>query len=290
MKPFMQGLDVVAQSQSQYDRTCTLAIALLQKLSSSASTHKHCQALIVCSDKVSPQTVYNDFQSWFDAAPGLEAVLLSSDKEAARVVLSDPNQAKQVVLGTLGPLMEALRGDLLNLGDVKTVVISMHSDELVKFDAFKELLGLLPQGAQLVLMTGRITPPIQLIKTQNFRSNTAVRRADELTLQWSEHYFIDIPLSDQGTLQRQHHQKTNHHRDENEKKIETEPSSKDHKWDVLMEILTKNPDISHTVILTLTYSQTEALTSKLKAQQFNVVSVVSLFLTCAECCNHGERI
>lgn len=269
---------MVAQSQSQHDRTCTLAIALLQKLSSSASTHKHCQALVVCSEQVSPQSVHKDLQSWFDAVPELEAVLLSADdKEAARAVLSDPNLAKQVVLGTLGPLMEALRADLLNLGDVKTVVISMQSDELVNFNTFKELLGLLPQGAQLVLMTGKITGPIQIIKTQNFRSNTAVRRADEVTLKWSEHFFIDIPSNPkpQQRQQQQHKAGTEHHKDESEKKIENEPAFKDHKWEVLMEILTKNPNISHTVILTNTHSQTEALTAKLKTEQFNVVSVVS---------------
>ncbi|KAF9938632.1 translation initiation factor eIF4A [Modicella reniformis] len=271
MKPFMQGKDVIAQSQSQYDRTCTLAIALLQKLSPSASTHKHCQVLVVCSEGVKPQQVHEDFQSWFEATPELGAVLLSPGETAVRTILSDPDQAKQVVLTTLGPLMEALRSNLLDINDIKTVVFSMQEAELVELQPFKQLWALLTKDTQVILMTGRITQQIQEVKSHHFRDDTAVRRADELTLQWSEHYYVGIPSSDR-------HQRHKAHGDHRvgENMDEAEPAPKDRKWEVLMEILTKNPDISHTVILTQSQSQTQALTSKLKARQFNVVSVWSM--------------
>lgn len=280
MEPLLQGKDVVAQSQSQDDRTCTLAMALLQKLSPSASTHKHCQALVICSERVNPPKVHEDFKSWFEDTPGLEAVLLTSVKDAdsrtalsddSRATLSDPNQAKQVVLTTLGPLMEALKTNLLSMKDIKTVIISMQAAELVDFDSFKQLLRQLSRDSQIVLMTGKILPHIEVIKNQNFRDNAAIRRADELTLQYSEHYHIPIPLSSQED-QQQEQQKGNSNLDKDGNNI----TLKDPKWDLLVEILTKNPIITHTVITTQSQSQTQALTSKLKEQKFNVVSVWSV--------------
>lgn len=266
MKPFKEGKDVIAQTQSQKDRTNTLAIALLEKLSSKAHTHKYPQAVVICSDGINPQRVNEDFQDWFDGVSGLGSIYLTSeDLSSEESVLSDQEQAKQVVVTTLGPLMEVLRKELVDMKFVETVVISMRADELVNFDAFKQFWAMLPREAQVVLMTGRIQPQIQLIKTQNFRNNTAVRRADELTMQWSEHYFVNIPRQTTPPVA---------NGDDGESKEAGEP--KDHKWEVLMQILGRNPEISHIVILTQSQSLTQALTAKLEQQNLPVLSVWSM--------------
>ncbi|KAG0265235.1 Eukaryotic initiation factor 4A-III [Linnemannia exigua] len=263
MKPFKEGKDVIAQTQSQKDRTNTLAIALLEKLSSKAHTHKYPQAVVICSDGINPQRVNEDFQDWFEGVSGLGSIYLTSeDLGSEESVLSDQEQAKQVVVTTLGPLMEVLRKELVDMKFVETVVISMRADELVNFDAFKQFWVMLPREAQVVMMTGRIQPQIQMIKTQNFRPNTAVRRADELTMQWSEHYFVDIPRQTVPPV-------TDGEGDET-------GETKDHKWEVLMQILGKNPDISHVVILTQSQSLTQALTAKLEQQNLPVLSVWSM--------------
>ncbi|KAI8599395.1 hypothetical protein EDD21DRAFT_308070 [Dissophora ornata] len=248
MQPFKEGKDVIAQSQSQNDRTNTLAIALLQKLSPSAATLKHCQALVICSEGINPQKVHEDFQGWFEAAPGMKSVLLTTDMMAEQTVLSDPEQAKQVVVTTLGPLMDAFKNDLLDMKAIGTVVISMREEELVGFDSFKQIWALLSPDSQVILMTGMITPEIQVIKSTHFRADTAVRRADELTMQWSEHYFVAVPPPDQKALPQQETGK----------------------------ILNKNPDISHMVIITPSQSLTQALTTKLEAQKLPVLSVWSM--------------
>ncbi|KAF9999254.1 Eukaryotic initiation factor 4A-III, partial [Entomortierella chlamydospora] len=268
MKPFKEGRDVIAQAQSQNDRTNTLAIALLQKLSSSASTQKHCQALVICSEGINPQKVHEDFENWFSSTPGLRSILLNADVVAEKTLLSDPEQPKQVILTTLGPLMEAINNNLLDMKAIGTVAISMRSAELVNFEAFKKFWANLSRDAQVVLMTGRIMPQIQMIKAQNFRANAAVRRADELTMQWSEHYYISVPLTEQQT------QLESGHGDDAKKDSESAP--KDRKWEILMDILTKNPDISHSVILTQSQSVTQALTAKLEAQKLPVLSVWSM--------------
>lgn len=265
MKPFKEGKDVIAQTQSQKDRTNTLAIALLEKLSSKAHTHKYPQAVVICSDGINPQRVNEDFQDWFEGVSELGSIYLTSeDLSSEESVLLDQEQSKQVVVTTLGPLMEVLRKELVDMKFVETVVISMRADELVNFDAFKQFWAMLPREAQVVLMTGRIQPQIQLIKTQNFRSNTAVRRADELTMQWSEHYFVDIPRQTAPTVA---------NGDGGDGREAEEP--KDHKWEVLMQVLGKNPEISHIVILTQSQSLTQALTAKLEQQNLPVLSVVS---------------
>lgn len=257
---------MIAQTQSQKDRTNTLAIALLEKLSSKAHTHKYPQAVVICSDGINPQRVNDDFQGWFEGVSELGSIYLTSeDLSSEESVLSDQEQAKQVIVTTLGPLMEVLKKELVDMKFVETVVISMRADELVNFDAFKQFWAMLPREAQVVLMTGRIQPQLQLIKTQNFRNNTAVRRADELTMQWSEHFFVDIPL--QTALAA--------NGDGGDSK-DVEEETKDHKWEVLMQILGKNPEISHIVILTQSQSLTHALTVKLEQQNLPVLSVVSL--------------
>ncbi|KAF9922594.1 Eukaryotic initiation factor 4A-III [Linnemannia zychae] len=258
MKPFKEGKDVIAQTQSQKDRTNTLAIALLEKLSSKAHTHKYPQAVVICSDGINPQRVHEDIQDWFEGISGLSSIYLTTeDLNSEESVLSDQERDKQVVVTTLGPLMGVLRKNLVDMKFVETVVISMRADELVNFDAFKQFWAMMPREAQVVLMTGRILPPIQMIRNQNFRANTAVRRADELTLQWSEHYYINIP---QVTTSEDHE----------------EDVVKDHKWEALMQILSKNPEISHTVILTQSQSMTQALTAKLEQQKLPVLSVWSM--------------
>ncbi|KAF9105800.1 hypothetical protein BGX27_009431 [Mortierella sp. AM989] len=268
MKPFEQGRDVIAQSQSQNDRTNTLAIALLQKLSPTAATQKHCQAIVVCPEGINPQKVHEDFESWFEGTPGLQPVLLSAEMVADKTLLSDPEQPKQLILATLGPLMRAIDSNLLDMKTVGTVVISMRSAELVGLEAFKRFWGKLSKDAQVILMTGTIKPQIQMLKMQNFRTNTAVRRADELTMQWSEHYYISIPSSEQQDQLESGH--------DNDVEKDSDPAVKDRKWDVLMEILSQNPDISHSVILTQSQSLTQALTTKLEAQKLPVLSVWSM--------------
>ncbi|KAF9131094.1 Eukaryotic initiation factor 4A-III [Mortierella sp. GBA39] len=266
MKPFKEGKDVIAQTQSQKDRTNTLAIALLEKLSSKAHTHKYPQAVVICSDGINPQRVNEDFQDWFEGVSGLGSIYLTSeDLSSEESVLSNQEQSKQVVVTTLGPLMEVLKKELVDMKFVETVVISMRAAELVNFDAFKQFWAMLPREAQVVLMTGRIQPQIQLIKTQNFRNNTAVRRADELTMQWSEHYFVDIPRQTAPTVA---------NGDGGDSRTAEEP--KDHKWEVLMQILDKNPEISHIVILTQSQSLTQALTAKLEQRNLPVLSVWSM--------------
>ncbi|KAF9545088.1 Eukaryotic initiation factor 4A-III [Mortierella hygrophila] len=266
MKPFKEGKDVIAQTQSQKDRTNTLAIALLEKLSSKAHTHKYPQAVVICSDGINPQRVNEDFQDWFEGVSGLGSIYLTSeDLSSEESVLSNQEQSKQVIVTTLGPLMEVLKKELVDMKFVETVVISMRAAELVNFDAFKQFWAMLPREAQVVLMTGSIKPQIQLIKTQNFRNNTAVRRADELTMQWSEHYFVDIPRQTAPTVA---------NGDGGDSRKAEEP--KDHKWEVLMQILDKNPEISHIVILTQSQSLTQALTAKLEQRNLPVLSVWSM--------------
>ncbi|CAO3572608.1 unnamed protein product [Mortierella alpina] len=286
MKPFKDGRDVIAQSQSQKDRTNTLAIALLQKLTPAALTQKHCKAVMICSEGINPQRVHEDLQGWFETTPGLSSILLSSDStaEKQKSVLSDAEQAKQVVITTLGPLMDVLRNDLLDMKQVDTVVISMRSDELVNFDAFKQFWAMLPREAQVILMTGRIQPQIQLIKTHHFRADAAVRRADELTMQWSEHYYVNIPSQRQHRKQRgdEKSQVRDQSKDDHEEPSEdgdqaaTAPPTRDEKWEVLMEVLGKNPDISHIVILTQSQSSTQSLTAKLEEHDQPVLSVWSM--------------
>jgi hypothetical protein len=80
-------------------------------------------------------------------------------------------------------------------------------------------------------------------------------------MQWSEHYFVDIPLQESPAVMNGEGSEAS--------------EEKDHKWEVLMEILRKNPYISHIVILTQSQSQTQALTVKLEQQNLPVLSVVS---------------
>ncbi|KAG0335062.1 hypothetical protein BG004_000158 [Podila humilis] len=225
MHPIGLGKDVIAQSQSQKDRTNTLAIALLQKLS---SENKACQAVVICSDGVNPQKVHEDIQEWFQGS-GLTSIFLNDASDAD---LSDTEKPRQAVITTLGPLMEVLNNSTLDMKAVDTVVISMRSDELLEFSAFKQFWALLPNNAQVILMTGQIQPAMQQTKDRHFRSDAVVLRADELTLQWSEHYYINV-------------------------------ASSDARWDVLVEIFNKNPAISHVVILTQSQSLSQGLATKL---------------------------
>jgi superfamily II DNA/RNA helicase len=284
MKPFTEGKDVLAQSQSQRDRTNTIGMALLQKLSSSAETDRRCKAVVICSDGIDPPRVFEELGVWFESSPSLRCLYL---KDTTDTALSDPDEAKQVVVTTLGPLMEVLRKNLIEMSAVETVMISMRSDELVGFDAFKKFWGLLPRGAQVVLMTGLIQPKIQTIKEHNFRSDAAVVRADELTLQWSEHYYVDLIESAAERKERLSKERSSQKRrgelkqvasDGEEERNDPEDEEKDtydRRWEILTDLLTKNPEISHVVIVTQSQSLTQALTDQLKEQNFPVLSIVS---------------
>ncbi|GJJ76274.1 hypothetical protein EMPS_08633 [Entomortierella parvispora] len=286
MKPFTEGRDVLAQSQSQRDRTNTLGMALLQKLSSSAESDKRCKAIVICSDGTDPARVFKDLSLWFESSPDLRCLFL---EDASGDILADPEQAKQVVVTTLGPLMEVLNKNLMQMSAVETVMISMRSDELVGFDAFKRFWALLPRGAQVVLMTGLIQPKIQTIKDHNFRSDAAVVRADELTLQWSEHYYVDLQESSAEQKERLRRErkrlgsnapdwKREQEREEEggSQNAEDEKDTYDRRWEILINLLTKNPDISHIVIITQSQSMTQALTDQLKEQNFPVLSIWSM--------------
>ncbi|KAF9315356.1 translation initiation factor eIF4A, partial [Podila horticola] len=242
MKPIGQGKDVIAQSQSQKDRTNTLAIALLQKLS---AENKACQAILICSGGVDPQKVYDDLQVWFMGS-GLSCIYL---KDPIDVSLLDEEMPKQVVVATLGPLKEVLNNKEvpnkeLDIRAVETGVVLMRTDEIFQFaaGAFEQVWRMIPGSAQKILMTGHIGPKVQQAKELYFREDAAVLRADELTLQWSEHYHVNV-------------------------------EDPDARWDVLVDIFGKNPEISHVVIVTQSQSVSETLANKLSDMNLPVHAV-----------------
>ncbi|KAG0014869.1 Eukaryotic initiation factor 4A-II [Podila clonocystis] len=245
MKPISRGKDVIAQSQSQKDRTNTLAIALLQKLS---AENKACQAILICSGGVDPQKVYDDLQVWFKGS-GLSCIYL---KDPIDVSLLAKDEPKQVVVATLGPLKEVLNKEVsndkeLDIKSVETGVVLMRTDEIFQFaaGAFEQVWGMIPGSAQKILMTGHIGPKVQQAKELYFREDAAVLRADELTLQWSEHYHVNV----------------------------VDP---DARWDVLVDIFGKNPEISHVVIVTQSQSVSETLANKLADMNLPVHAVWSM--------------
>lgn len=244
MKPIGRGKDVIAQSQSQKDRTNTLAIALLQKLS---AENNDCQAILICSRGVDPQKVYDDLQVWFKGS-GISCIYL---KDPIDVSLLAKDVPKQVVVATLGPLREVLnnkevsnnRG--LDIKAVETGVVLMRTDEIFQLaaGAFEQVWGMIPRSSQKILMTGHIGPKVQQAKELYFREDAAVLRADELTLQWSEHYHVNV-------------------------------ESPDARWGVLVDIFDKNPEISHVVIVTQSQSVSETLANKLSDMNLPVHAVV----------------
>ncbi|KAF9305538.1 Eukaryotic initiation factor 4A-I [Mortierella antarctica] len=246
MKPIGRGKDVIAQSQSQKDRTNTLAIALLQKLS---AENNDCQAILICSRGVDPQKVYDDLQAWFKGS-GISCIYL---KDPIDVSLLAKDMPKQVVVATLGPLREVLnnkevsnnRG--LDIKAVETGVVLMRTDEIFQLaaGAFEQVWGMIPRSSQKILMTGHIGPKVQQAKELYFREDAAVLRADELTLQWSEHYHVNV-------------------------------ESPDARWGVLVDIFDKNPEISHVVIVTQSQSVSETLANKLSDMNLPVHAVWSM--------------
>ncbi|KAG0090227.1 translation initiation factor eIF4A [Podila epicladia] len=245
MKPIGRGKDVIAQSQSQKDRTNTLAIALLQKVS---AENKACQAILICSGGVDPQKVYDDLQVWFMGS-GISCIYL---KDPIDVSLLAKDVPKQVVVATLGPLREILNNKEvpnkeLDIKAVETGVVLMRTDEIFQFaaGAFEQVWGMIPRSSQKILMTGHIGPKVQQAKELYFREDAAVLRADELTLQWSEHYHVNV-------------------------------ESPDARWDVLVDIFDKNAEISHVVIVTQSQSVSETLANKLSDMNLPVHAVWSM--------------
>ncbi|KAG0230432.1 translation initiation factor eIF4A [Actinomortierella wolfii] len=229
--PFGEGKDIIAQAQSQNDRTNTFAIGALQKLK---KDDKSCQAAVICSDRVQPHQVYKDLERWFEGT-GLSCVMLNEtpNEELKRYRESTTTGFPHVVVTTLGRLTEVVESELLDMNTIETVGICMAQHELVDFEAFKKLWAKLSRKAQVVLLTGIMLPKLRSIKMQNFRRNTVVLRADELTLKWSQHYVIRL-------------------------------ESQEQKWQTLVDIFQKNKTITHTVIVTLSNSMTQLLVSRLK--------------------------
>ncbi|KAF9976095.1 translation initiation factor eIF4A [Actinomortierella ambigua] len=241
--PFAEGKDIIAQAQSQNDRTNTFAIGALQRLKKNV---KRCQAVVICSDRVQPQQVFKDLERWFEGT-GLRCVMLNdtSNEELqklygpaattaeAAAATTETRQPPQVAVTTLGRLAEVMDQGLLELNTIDTIGICMAQHELIDFEAFKKLWPKLSRKAQVVMMTGIMLPRLRSIKVQNFRQNTVVLRADELTLKWSEHYVIRL-------------------------------ESQDQRWPTLVDIFQKNKTITHTVIVTSSNSVTQLLVSRLK--------------------------
>ncbi|KAG0267772.1 translation initiation factor eIF4A [Actinomortierella ambigua] len=242
--PFGEGKDIIAQAQSQNDRTNTFAIGALQKLKRDV---KRCQAVVICSDAVQPQQVFKDLERWFEGS-GLSCVMLNetSNEELERLYGSaktttngaaavDHPSSPQVAVTTLGRLTEVMDQGLLETSTVDTVGICMAQHEIVDFEAFKNLWPKLSlsREAQVVVMTGIMLRRLRQVKTQYLRPNALVLRADELTLKWSDHYVIRLDSPEQ-------------------------------RWPTLVEIFQRNKTISHTVIVTPSHSVTQNLVSQLK--------------------------
>lgn len=191
--PILQKKDVIAQAQSGCGKTGTFAIGTLQRINIKKNTP---QVLILSpTHELVEQTaaVIGGIGSFMKGVVVRSLVGGTSVREDAAFLKS---QCPQVVVGSVGRVLDLMDKHLLKTDDLEMLVID-EADVLLS-DEFSDKIRYMfenyfPRGMQVVIFSATMPPEIVSL-TRRFMDNptTILMKKEELSLQCIQQFYVTV--------------------------------------------------------------------------------------------------
>jgi ATP-dependent RNA helicase DeaD len=192
----LQGRDVIGQAQTGTGKTAAFGLPLLDYLDPSDPS---VQALVLTPTRELCIQVTQALRA-YGAKRGIEVVAVFGGAPIRDQASRLKNEA-QVVVGTVGRVMDMIRRHYLFLDQARYVVLD-EADEMLDLGFFEdvdEILARCPSGRQTALFSATMPPPIKkLAEKRMFDPETIKVKAAQLTIDTVAQFHIEVADKDKA--------------------------------------------------------------------------------------------
>ncbi len=192
----LQGRDVIGQAQTGTGKTAAFGLPLLDYLDPSDPS---VQALVLTPTRELCIQVTQALRA-YGAKRGIEVVAVFGGAPIRDQASRLKNEA-QVVVGTVGRVMDMIRRHYLFLDQTRYVVLD-EADEMLDLGFFEdvdEILARCPSGRQTALFSATMPPPIKkLAEKRMFDPETIKVKAAQLTIDTVAQFHIEVADKDKA--------------------------------------------------------------------------------------------
>src|SRR5881227_2896890 len=190
----LEGRDVIGQAQTGTGKTAAFGLPLLEYVDPSM---EEVQALVLTPTRELCIQVTQALRAYGERK-GVEIVAVFGGAPI-RDQMSRLRQGGQVVVGTVGRVMDLMSRHALILTDSRFVVLD-EADEMLDLGFIEDvetILARCPSGRQTALFSATIPPPIKALAEKGMYDPITIKvRAAQLTIDTVEQFFVET--SDRG--------------------------------------------------------------------------------------------
>src|SRR3954451_478668 len=186
----LQGHDVIGQAQTGTGKTAAFGLPLLQYID---TDHEEVQALVLTPTRELCIQVTQALRA-YGQRRGIQVVAVFGGAPIRNQV-AQLKQGGQVVVGTVGRVMDLMNRHELVLNDTRYVVLD-EADEMLDLGFFEDvdwILSRAPSGRQTALFSATMPPEIkELAEKRMFDPVTIKVRAATLTIDTVDQSYIEV--------------------------------------------------------------------------------------------------
>src|SRR3954447_14821688 len=190
----LQGKDVIGQAQTGTGKTAAFGLPLLQYVDTSMD---EVQALVLTPTRELCIQVTQALRAYGERK-GVEVVAVFGGAPI-RDQMTRLRQGGQVVVGTVGRVMDLISRHSLMLDEARFVVLD-EADEMLDlgfFEDVEKILARCPNGRQTALFSATMPPPIKKLAEKGMYDPVTIKvKAAQLTIDTVEQFFIEAPDRD----------------------------------------------------------------------------------------------
>jgi ATP-dependent RNA helicase DeaD len=187
----LAGRDVIGQAQTGTGKTAAFGLPLLQYVD---PDDDEVQALVLTPTRELCIQVTQALRA-YGKHRGVQVVAVFGGAPI-RNQIAQLKQGAQVVVGTVGRVMDLMSRHALMLSSVRYVVLD-EADEMLDLGFFEDvetILSRAPSGRQTALFSATIPPEIRRLgETRMFDPMTIKVRAATLTIDTVDHFYVGVP-------------------------------------------------------------------------------------------------
>ena len=186
----LEGRDVIGQAQTGTGKTAAFGLPLLQYVDPSMN---EVQALVLTPTRELCIQVTQALRAYGEVK-GIEIVAVFGGAPI-RDQQSRLRSGGQVVVGTVGRVMDLMSRHSLVLDDARFVVLD-EADEMLDlgfFEDVEKILSRCPSGRQTALFSATMPPPIKALAEKGMYDPSIIKvKAATLTIDTVEQFFVEV--------------------------------------------------------------------------------------------------
>ena len=190
----LQGRDVIGQAQTGTGKTAAFGLPLLDYI---VPSDTEVQALVLTPTRELCIQVTQALRAYGDKR-GIEVVAVFGGAPIKDQASRLKNEA-QVVVGTVGRVMDMIRRHYLFLDSARYVVLD-EADEMLDLGFFEdvdEILARCPSGRQTALFSATMPPPIKKLAEKRMYDPVTIKvKAETLTIDTVAQYHLEVADKD----------------------------------------------------------------------------------------------